>query len=116
MFDKVQWLGQKWPHRIGNIVIIAFVVTHLADAILTYLGISTDIAYEKNQIAAYTFELVGLGPGLLLFKFACIVCGLILFYFKLHLFILLSTLLGIIFAVIPGILILNGIDSNPLTW
>lgn len=47
-------------------MLLAAISLAIADAVTTYLGITSGVAEEANPAAAWTFDKVGLVPGLIL--------------------------------------------------
>lgn len=47
-------------------MLLAALVLAIADAVTTYLGITSGIAEEANPVAAWCFDKIGLIPGLIL--------------------------------------------------
>jgi len=84
----------------GNVVIIAFLVAQVLDAVLTYLGLSIGLS-EGNPLIAYSFHQAGVGPGLTIAKLIAVACSMSLHLLGLHRILAMLTVMYLSLAILP---------------
>ncbi len=65
---------------MNALLIILFGLLHVADGIITYLGLSFDVVDEANPVLNFCAEQVGLGFSITVLKLACLSALIYLFY------------------------------------
>ena len=80
-----------------------FVLTQLADGILTYVGLSRGLS-EGNPVALWGFARFGVVPTLIVMKIVGVVCGYVLYATGSSGMLSALTILMITIVVIPWIL------------
>lgn len=65
---------------MNSLLIILFGLLHVADGVITYLGLSFDVVDEANPILNFFAEQVGLGLSITALKLACLSVLVYLFY------------------------------------
>ncbi len=65
---------------MNTLLIILFGLLHVADGIITYLGLSFDVVDEANPVLNFCAEQVGLGFSITTLKLACISVLIYMFY------------------------------------
>lgn len=87
--------------RLGNIVIIAFLIVQALDGSLTYQGVSTSflgIEIEANPIVVKTMSFLGVGLGILFLKLVAVVLGIFMYFQNWYITLALLTGFYCIFA------------------
>lgn len=65
---------------MNTLLIILFGLLHVADGVITYLGLSFDLVDEANPILVFFAELLGLGVSITALKLLCLSVLAFLFY------------------------------------
>lgn len=65
---------------MNSLLIILFGLLHIADGVITYLGLSFDVVDEANPVLNFFAEQVGLGFSITTLKLACLSVLIYLFY------------------------------------
>lgn len=65
---------------MNTLLIILFGLLHIADGIITYLGLSFDVVDEVNPVLNFFAEMLGLGFSITVLKMACLSVLIFLFY------------------------------------
>ena len=65
---------------MNTLLIILFGLLHIADGIITYLGLSFDVVDEVNPVLNFCAEQLGLGFSITVLKMACLSVLIFLFY------------------------------------
>jgi uncharacterized protein DUF5658 len=84
----------------GNVIIILFLVAQVADALLTYLGLTIGLS-EGNPLVAYSFRHAGVGPGLTIAKLVAVGCSMALHLLGLHRILAMLTVMYLSLAILP---------------
>jgi hypothetical protein len=93
--------------RFGDIVLVVFLLSQLADGVLTYLGVKTfGIAAEGNPLLYWLMGSVGEGPALAGAKVMAGSFGIALHLSAVHRVVAILTLIYLTVAVLPWMAIL----------
>lgn len=65
---------------MNTLLIILFGLLHVADGVITYLGLNFTSVDEVNPVLNYFIELLGLGFSITFLKLACLSVLVFLFY------------------------------------
>lgn len=65
---------------MNTLLIILFGLLHIADGVITYLGLSFDVVDEVNPVLNFFAEQIGLGFSITALKLACLSALIYLFY------------------------------------
>jgi hypothetical protein len=65
---------------VNTLLIILFGLLHVADGIITYLGLSFDVVEEVNPVLNFFVGILGLGFSITVLKLACLSVLIFLFY------------------------------------
>ena len=84
-------------------IFVAFVVVQCLDGVLTYVGVSTGVSPEGNPFMRWVISVMGLGFGLIVNKLISVAGGILLYKYDFHGALVLITISGLVFAVIPWI-------------
>lgn len=99
-----RWLlgGPTKPNLFNKLTLTVYILSQLADGILTYIGVSTlGMEAEGNPLLVLIMSLVGVGFGLVVAKFAGLILGIILYRYGFHKLVVGLTIFYVVVAIIP---------------
>ena len=101
------WNAPRQASRVGDVVLIVFLLAQCLDGVFTYIGVATfGIDVEANPVVAGLMANLGHGPGLLSAKLVASGLGVGLHLLGVHSAIALLTGFYMMVAVAPWTLIL----------
>lgn len=90
------------PDLFDKFTFAMFVLSHCLDGILTYKGVSAwGLDMEANLFLVWAMSLTGIGLGLAMVKIVVVVFGGCLYLYDFYNTILILTVYGVVFAIIP---------------
>jgi len=77
----LRYYGQMLPrHTVNTLMIVLFGLLHVADGVLTYLGLSFTNVDEVNPVLNYFAALLGLGVAITVLKLAILLVIALIFF------------------------------------
>lgn len=104
-----RWLLRSSDKNFFNsFVFFVFILFQVLDGIFTYFGVRVfGIKVEANFLIESTMSLVGVGWGLVIFKFMAMIAGVFIYYQNRHNSIMVLTAICLVFAILPWVYIFS---------
>ena len=103
--DRLYRLYTRWDRpkgRIGDIVVVAFLIVQGLDGAFTYLGLRMwGPGIEANPLVSSVISYAGVGPGIAGAKLVAVALGIMLHLRRVHDVVAMLTLVYLTMAIIP---------------